>query len=43
MLRHGLQELHGQTLRALPARPIDQPRRELLEWRYEHFGQGPSV
>jgi putative restriction endonuclease len=37
MLRHGLQELHGQRLRVLPRRPADRPSQERLEWRYERF------
>lgn len=37
MLRHGLQELHGQPLRVLPRRAIDRPSPERLEWRYERF------
>ena len=36
MLRHGLQERHGETL-ILPRRPVDRPDPELLEERYERF------
>lgn len=36
MLRHGLQEIHGQRLR-LPGRPADRPDRERLEVRYLAF------
>lgn len=42
MLRHGLQDLHGQTLRVVPARRVDRPKRELLEWRYERFREGTA-
>ncbi len=36
MLRHGLQEMHGQRL-TLPARPADRPDTERLALRYEQF------
>ena len=36
MLKHGLQELHGQTI-ILPKHKSDWPDRERLEWRYEEF------
>lgn len=36
MLRHGLQEMHGQTI-TLPRRPSDAPDRDLLAWRWERF------
>lgn len=36
MLRHGIQELHGQRL-LLPHRPAHRPRPDLLEVRYEQF------
>jgi putative restriction endonuclease len=36
MLRHGLQELHGATLH-LPRSPINRPRKDWLERRYERF------
>ncbi|UFU06443.1 hypothetical protein [Ruania halotolerans] len=39
MLRHGLQEMHGQALH-LPRRPKDRPHREHLARRYEAFQQG---
>jgi len=41
MLRHGLQELHGQRLRVVPRRVAEQPDRGLLDrrWqRYRHAG-----
>lgn len=37
MLRHGLQELHGGSLRVLPHRAQDRPDRERLSERYEQF------
>lgn len=37
MLRHGLQELHGASLRVLPRRSKDQPDPVRLEERYEQF------
>lgn len=40
MLRHGLQELHNQPLRKTPARRVDKPDPERLEWRYAQFLQG---
>lgn len=36
MLKHGIQAMHGREL-TLPARPADQPNRELLSWRWERF------
>ncbi|HWV58456.1 MAG TPA: HNH endonuclease [Longimicrobiales bacterium] len=36
MLRHGLQELHGERIQ-LPRRPVDRPDRELLAERFERF------
>jgi len=36
MLRHGLQEHHGQSL-VLPRRSADSPDVELLEIRYDQF------
>lgn len=36
MLKHGLQEMHGHTLR-LPRKRDDQPDRDHLAWRYERF------
>ena len=36
MLKHGLQELHGQKI-ILPKHKSDWPDRERLEWRYEEF------
>jgi len=36
MLRHGLQEAHGQQL-ILPTRPVDHPSHDLLERRYDQF------
>ena len=37
MLRHGLQELHGGRLMALPSRRQDQPDPDRLEERYVEF------
>lgn len=37
MLKHGLQELHGQKLRKLPSVQTSQPRRDLLEIKYQMF------
>lgn len=36
MLKHGLQELHGQKI-ILPRSKKDWPDRERLEWRFEEF------
>jgi len=36
MLKHGLQELHGQKI-VLPTHKKDWPDRERLEWRHEEF------
>jgi len=36
MLRHGLQDLHGNVI-VLPAKPSDHPDRDRLEERYEEF------
>lgn len=36
MLRHGLQEIHGQAI-SVPRAPHQQPRREFLEERYAMF------
>jgi putative restriction endonuclease len=36
MLRHGLQEMHGATIRA-PHSPAERPDPERLEWRYAQF------
>lgn len=38
MLKHGLQEMHGRQIN-LPRRRADKPDRELLAWRFEHFGR----
>ncbi len=38
MLRHGLQELHGQEIK-LPSRKADWPDRERLEVRWGEFGR----
>ena len=37
MLRHGLQEQHGQRLRVVPARRVERPDRERLEARLSAF------
>ncbi len=37
MLRHGLQEHHGERLRVVPAARTERPDRELLALRYERF------
>jgi putative restriction endonuclease len=37
MLKHGLQELHGNTLMALPRARSERPRKDLLEHAYERF------
>jgi len=37
MLRHGLQDFHGQGLRVLPRRRKDQPDRDRLAERFERF------
>lgn len=36
MLRHGLQEMHGQRI-VPPRRAVDAPSRDLLAWRWEKF------
>jgi putative restriction endonuclease len=40
MLRHGLQERHGQRLMAIPRRRAERPDPELLEVSYAVFRQG---
>lgn len=37
MLRHGLQDRHGEKLRVLPVSRVERPSGELLEQRYERF------
>ena len=37
MLRHGLQELHGQPLMKLPETRANRPGKEQLAWAYERF------
>lgn len=37
MLRHGLQELHGNQLMAIPKSRRDRPKVDLLEHKYEAF------
>lgn len=37
MLRHGLQDHHGQRLRVVPAARTEQPSTEMLERRYAQF------
>ncbi|MEM9034581.1 MAG: HNH endonuclease [Actinomycetota bacterium] len=37
MLRHGLQELHGQQLAVVPHKPLERPDRAALELRYDEF------
>lgn len=37
MLRHGLQDLHAERLRALPRRAQDKPSRDFLAERFEAF------
>lgn len=37
MLRHGLQERHGERLRVVPTAKRERPDRELLEARFEQF------
>lgn len=37
MLRHGIQEMHGQTLRVLPSARAEKPDPELLEERWVEF------
>lgn len=37
MLRHGLQELHGNQLMSIPKSRRDRPRVDLLEHKYEQF------
>lgn len=37
MLRHGLQERHGQRLLKVPDSPRERPDRERLELRYQEF------
>lgn len=41
MLRHGLQERHGQPLMVLPPARRERPDRALLEISYERFRQAP--
>lgn len=37
MLRHGLQDRHGERLRVLPRSRRERPATDLLEQRYERF------
>jgi putative restriction endonuclease len=37
MLKHGLQDFHGQPLRVLPTRKVDQPDRQRLAVRFDRF------
>lgn len=37
MLRHGIQEFHGQPLRVIPERASERPDRFLLDVRYQSF------
>ena len=37
MLRHGLQDHHGQRLRVVPAARSEQPSAEMLERRHAQF------
>jgi putative restriction endonuclease len=37
MLRHGLQERHGERLRVVPSRRVERPDRGLLELRFTEF------
>jgi putative restriction endonuclease len=37
MLKHGLQEFHGQPLRVVPRRPAERPDPERLAIRFERF------
>ena len=37
MLKHGIQEFHGASLRVLPAKVSEQPDPERLMLRYERF------
>lgn len=37
MLRHGLQERHGERLRVLPTSRRERPASDLLEQRFERF------
>lgn len=43
ILKHGLQQLHRQQLRAVPRRKVDHPDPERLEWRYSRFRQGRQL
>jgi putative restriction endonuclease len=37
MLKHGLQEFNGASLRVVPSRSADQPDPERLSLRFERF------
>lgn len=37
MLRHGLQDLHGKPVMAMPKRRVDYPSNENLAWAYAEF------
>jgi putative restriction endonuclease len=37
MLQHGLKEMHGQKLLALPSQALDYPARDRLERRFQEF------
>lgn len=39
MLKHGLQEMHGKPLMAIPRSRIERPRKDLLELAFDRFRQ----
>ena len=43
MLRHGLQDLHGQQLMAIPRARNERPDRDRLEWAYQRFLDAPKA
>ena len=43
MLRHGLQELHGQQLMTLPKSRRDRPHNDLLKYKYSQFRSATKV
>ncbi len=43
MLRHGLQELHGKPLAAIPRARNERPDRDRLAWAYQRFVESPAA
>lgn len=43
MLRHGLQDLHGQQLMVAPPARNERPDRDRLDWAYQRFLNAPRA